>query len=535
MSKQASLKFLALFVFLLIPLFLSTGVLAGSTLQEQLSPQEKRGKQIYVQGTSASGKEILAYLGESSIEVPASTMSCANCHGLDGQGKPEGGINPSNLTWEALTKPYGVTHPTGRKHPPYTERALDLAITRGVDPAGNKLQSVMPRYQMPGADMADLIAYLKRVGKDRDPGLSESRITIGTVVPTTGALGEMGQAIKAVTTAFFDEVNNQGGIYNRRFELKFVETADTPANTRGRVERFLQDEQVFAMTGAFTAGADKELFALMEQREVPLVGPFTLYPQTGFPLNRQVFYLFSGLEGQARTLVDFATGKQPGESSDIVIVSPQSEQNMSLIEAVKAQAKKGGRRAVETYLYQTAPLSLAEIVPKIQREGRDTILFLGTGEAALKLMKEAEKFHWSPSVYLLSANAGREVFDAPASFNHKIFISFPTSPADQTAEGVKEFRALAEKYHLPSHHLVAQLSAYSAAKILVEGLKRAGKDVSREKLIAALEGLNRFETGLTPAITYGPNRRIGATGAYVVSIDLEKKQFVPASEWININ
>jgi ABC-type branched-subunit amino acid transport system substrate-binding protein len=535
MSKQASLKCLASFVLLLIPLFLSTGVCAGPTIQEQLSPPEKRGKQIYVQGTSASGKELLAYLGDASLEVPASTMSCANCHGLDGQGKPEGGITPSNLTWEALTKPYGVTHPGGRKHPPYTERGLELAITRGVDPAGNKLLSVMPRYQMSGADMADLIAYLKRLGKDRDPGISESKITIGTVVPTNGALSEMGQAIKAVTTAYFAEVNSQGGIYNRRFEFKFVATADTPANTRERVERFLQDEQVFAMTGAFTAGADKELIDLMEQREVPLVGPFTLYPQIGFPLNRQVFYLFSGLEGQARTLVDFAAGKQPEGISDIVIVSPQSEQNTSLIEAVKDQAKKDGSNAVETYLYATAPLDVAGIVPKIQRKERNTILFLGTGEAALKLMKEAERFHWSPSLYLLSANAGSELFDAPASFNHKIFISFPTSPADQTAEGVKEFRALAEKYQLPSHHLVAQLSAYSAAKILVEGLKRAGKDVSREKLIAALEGLNRFETGLTPAITYGPNRRIGATGAYVVAIDLEKKQFVPTSEWINLN
>ena len=75
MSKQATLKCLALFVFLLIPLFLSTGVFARVTLQEQLSPQEKRGKQIYVQGTSASGKEIMAYLVESALEVPGSTMS----------------------------------------------------------------------------------------------------------------------------------------------------------------------------------------------------------------------------------------------------------------------------------------------------------------------------------------------------------------------------------------------------------------------------------------------------------------------------
>ena len=77
------------------------------------------------------------------------------------------------------------------------------------------------------------------------------------------------------------------------------------------------------------------------------------------------------------------------------------------------------------------------------------------------------------------------------------------------------------------------LSAFSAAKILVEGLKRAGREVSREKLIETLEGLSGYVTGLTPAVTYGPNRRIGAMGAYVVTIDLEKREFVPPSSWVN--
>src|SRR5689334_20012438 len=114
--------------------FTSFGAFISANAQQPLTAQEIRGKQIYSRGTSASGKEILAYVGDSSIEVPGSVMACANCHGLSGQGKTEGGISPSHITWEALTKPYGVTHPSGRKHPPYTDRALELAITRGVDP-----------------------------------------------------------------------------------------------------------------------------------------------------------------------------------------------------------------------------------------------------------------------------------------------------------------------------------------------------------------------------------------------------------------
>ena len=128
--KQSPAAFIQVVLLAGALLFLAGGftVLA----QDALTPPESRGKQIYVQGTSASGRAILAYLGASSIEVPGSAMACANCHGLDGRGKPEGGVNPSDLRWESLTKPYGLPNANGRKHSPYTERALELAITRGT-------------------------------------------------------------------------------------------------------------------------------------------------------------------------------------------------------------------------------------------------------------------------------------------------------------------------------------------------------------------------------------------------------------------
>jgi hypothetical protein len=101
-----------------------------------------------------------------------------------------------------------------------------------------------------------------------------------------------------------------------------------------------------------------------------------------------------------------------------------------------------------------------------------------------------------------------------------------------TQEGEGELRALAAKYKFELRHAAAQLSALAAAKVLAEGLERGGKDVSREKLITALEGLYDYETGLTPRLTFGPNRRVGAAGAYVVTIDAERKEFAPAGGWV---
>lgn len=477
----------------------------------------------------------MAYVGEQSLELPAAALPCASCHGLDGQGKPEGGINPSNITWEFLTKSYEQTGPYARKHPPYTNHGIELAITRGLDPAGNKLLSVMPRYVMSSEDLADLIAYMALVGRDRDPGITENTIVIGTVLPAKGALAEMGQAVKAVTTAFFDELNKAGGLYNRRVDLKFAETGETPAATLESIDKLLADQPVFAMTGAFVAGAEKEVLPIFARNEVPLVGPFTLYPQTASPLNRQVFYLLSGIGDQERTLTDFAAKKPEVRKSGIAIVYVQDENNSSVVEAIRQQNKKAALIEPQEISYVATHFDAVETARQLKQAKREAVFLLGRSEDSLLFMKEAEKLGWFPFIFSPSASVGREVFDAPVGFDGRIFVAFPTSPADQSAESMKEFRALAEAYHLPNRHLAAQISAFSAAKVLVEGMKRAGKDLSREKLIQALEGFYEYPTGLTPPITFGPNRRIGALGSYVVTINLKEKQFSPASGWIGID
>jgi ABC-type branched-subunit amino acid transport system substrate-binding protein len=503
-----------------------------------LTPEEKRGKQIYLRGTSASGREIMAYLGEASLEVPGSAMTCAGCHGAEGQGKPEGGVTPSDLTWSALTKPYGVVHANGRKHPPYTERALELAVTRGLDPAGNRLLNVMPRYQMAREDLNDLIAYLKRLGTDRDPGVSDSEIRIGMLVPAQkGALAEMGAAIKSVVAAYFEEVNRQGGIYNRKIELKFAETGDTAAASAANVQRLITDEQIFALSGAMIAGADKEIATLAQNSEVPLVGPFTLYPPVTASVNRQVFYLLPGIDDQARALVVFAARKFADDKSTTPragIVYQESELNAGVAAAIEEQIKKAGWSAPVSVKYARGRFDAGTVAREFSAKGVNAVFLVGGGEDARAFMAAAEKSNWTPALYLPGALTGRDILDAPPAFKGRIFLSFPSVPSDVKPAGLENLRALAAKYKLPQTHVAAQISAYVSAQLLVEGLKRAGRDLSREKLITALEGLYEFETGLTPPLTYGPNRRVGAAGAYIVNVDTEKKQFVPASGWVEI-
>src|SRR2546430_17575283 len=94
----------------------------------------------------------------------------------------------------------------------------------------------MPRYQMSAQDMSDLVAYLKRLGNDRDPGLTENSINIGMVLPSNAELSGLGQAVKAVMTAYCAEGNRHGGIYNRKLNFKFAPNRDTPPATTANVK-----------------------------------------------------------------------------------------------------------------------------------------------------------------------------------------------------------------------------------------------------------------------------------------------------------
>lgn len=84
---------------------------------------------------------------------------------------------------------------------------------------------------------------------------------------------------------------------------------------------------------------------------------------------------------------------------------------------------------------------------------------------------------------------------------------------------------LREHQGLGGEHAVLQVGAFSSMLLFSEGMKQAGRDASREKLISALEGLHDFATGLTPLISFGPGRRLGLSGAHIVTVDLPDQRF----------
>jgi ABC-type branched-subunit amino acid transport system substrate-binding protein len=405
-------------------------------------------------------------------------------------------------------------------------------MTGGLDPAGNKLAVAMPTYRMSQEDMANLIAYLKRIESDTDPGLTDNSIVLGTVLPEKAAISGLGQSMEEVLHAYFAEINSHGGIYNRKIDLR-VMYGDTKA-TVANVKQLIDQDQVFAIVSGLTAGAEDGVAELTQEKEVPLVGPATLLPQRGLPLNRYIFYLLPGLKEQGRALVNFAATKTDPAKARVAIVSPDLEFNRSIAAALEEQTKSRWSSVSPVY-YAQERFSATEFVSGFRQQGIDTVFFLGSGPEANAILRAAEAVDWAPQFYMLGSLVGRNVAGTVSeSMKDKVFFAFPTVPADVSAAGAAEYSGLLQRHKLNSTHAAAQASALAAARILVHAFERCGKDLSRERLITTLEGLYEYDTGLMPKITFGPNRRIGALGAYVVTIDPAKKLFPATAEWVAV-
>lgn len=486
-----------------------------------------RGRQIYQSGVSTTGTPLTASVGDPAMEVPASILKCVNCHGSDGRGKTEGGITPANIRWEELTKPF-ASGPSGRKRSAYSEKLLVRALTVGIDASGNRLDPAMPRYRLTHGQAADLVAYLKVLGRETDPGVTETALKIGVVLPPTGSNGS-GPGIREILAAFARRVNDQGGFYGRQLQFAFATAPAEVAARAGAIRDFVEAEQPFVLISSYVTGCEEEIGRYLDENKVPLLGPIALNAADGPARHRYVFHLLVGLPGQGEALARFATQRPELKRSGALLVYREGD------DAIRAARDTIGKRLIAAGWPAPRDVILTEnSTPDwsaLLRGGSvDAVFWFAPASNLDPLYRAALSAGSYPFLFAPNVLAGPALLSAPPGFAGRIFGSFPTLPSDQTSAGRRELLNLAGEAP-PSDGGFSRM-ALSSAKLLVHGLRQAGKEVSREKLVEILENLYSYHTEQTPAVTFTQNRRIGADGVHVLGIDLERKSVVLPSTWV---
>lgn len=363
-------------------------------------------------------------------------------------------------------------------------------------------------------------ARVQRQQNAPQPGVTANSITVGSLVPLQGENAETGSAVKSVLTSYFDDLNQRGGIYGRRIVLRFAESSDGDSATTLKNARRLATTPVFALVAPFAPGAEQKLAALAQANNTPLVGLLALSVPSE-PANRHVFYLLPGFQQLEQELVRFAAVQEKAAMEKTAVVVADSKLQTDVAPAMQATWKElsvGKPRE-----FELTATNGAETVRELKSQGIETVFFIGGGEQLSPWIQAADRAEWAPRVFVLGPLLDEGILTAPARFQGRIFAAYPQLQPEVGA--VDEFDYFLHSHNLASDHRLVQISAYCAAKILLEALARAGKNVTREKLILTLEQMRDFKTGLLPGITFGANRRVGSSKAEIVCVDLASHSF----------
>ncbi len=374
------------------------------------------------------------------------------------------------------------------------------AVTGGLDSAGNNLDPVMPRYQMSRESAGFLLAYLKTLGVRQDPGVTSAEVRVGVLLPPAGPGSALGSTVRAVLTAWFDETNRHGGIFGRHIEPRFLELPTEPGERPAAIRAFVKEQEVFALVASFLAGTDDSPPSFWQDLQVPVAGALSHALHTQDARNRYVFYLDGGLEGQVKALMEMAvknwSASKPGFA---VVYSPENQD--------RANAVVDGLRAIgwtNAAAFATGKTAL----------GAGVVLVLGPVSFD---PGSRERVVLVPGSLL-----SPELMKPGAAASGRIFTAFPMLPSDATAEGLAEYKHLADAYHLDPALQAVQFSAIASAKLFIEVLTRAGRDLTREHVIEILQNIQGFQTEFAPPLSFGVTRREGLQ-SHVLEINGQTK------------
>ncbi len=343
-----------------------------------------------------------------------------------------------------------------------------------------------------------------------ETGVTDSSITIGMTSPFSGPNGAYGTEMREVIGAYFKQINAGGGIGGRKLELVALddgyETERTLANTR----TLIGEKKVFAMVAAYgsspTTAAMNEVFG---PAGVPLVGTISgadslRQPVRENPNNRYMFNVRASYANETESIVNQLVSLG---MKNIAVFYQNDGFGKSGLDGVTAALKKHNLTPSAVGTVERNSLDVAQAVQTIAKANPQAVVMVTLVKPTVEFVRAMRKARQNPQLMTLSPVGAdllvKELGDDARGIGISQVMPYPWN---DTTPVVRDYQRLIGKQMQPSYY---GIEAYVTAKVLVEALRRPGKDLTRERFVQALEGMSSYDTG-GYRVGFSPNERSGS-------------------------
>lgn len=342
-------------------------------------------------------------------------------------------------------------------------------------------------------------------------GVTDTTITLGMSAPFTGPNGLYGMQMREAITAHFDQLNKSGGINGRKLELITIDDGYETDRTLANTKTLIQDKQVFALMGYYGSTPTTEAMnKVFGPAKVPLIGTISgagtlREPPSANPNSRYMFNIRASYADEAEAIVNqiIALGLK-----NIAVFYQNDGFGKSGLEGVTNALKRANLAPVAVGTVERNSLDVAKAAEAISKTTPQAVVMVTLYKPTAAFVKTMKQLGQFPMFLTLSPVGGEVLAQELGNDARGIGISQVVPyPWNDTISIVKDYQRLLDKQKDKFSYY--GLEGYITARLVAEALKKAGKDLTREKLVTTLEGMQNFDLGGFK-LNYGPNSRQGS-------------------------
>ncbi|WP_354687684.1 ABC transporter substrate-binding protein [Cupriavidus necator] len=339
-----------------------------------------------------------------------------------------------------------------------------------------------------------------------EPGVTRNAIRIGQSAGVTGPVAGSVKEQIAGAQVYLRTINASGGVAGRRIELVTYDDGFDAKRTPDNVRKLIDEDKVFALFMVRGTPQNESILPIIAEHKVPLVAPLTGAITLHRPVNRYVFNVRAKYQDEvARAINHLATSGM----NRIGIFYANDGFGRDVLEGFSTALQARGVQPAATASFARPMGDIGQGVAAIHQGNPQAVLVIGSGSEAARIIRELRRAGSQAQFVTLSNNAA-DSFIRDLGEDARGLIITQVVPGTNSSQMTlaSEYRNMAKQQGVETSN--AGMEGFMSAKVLVEGLRRAGPEPTRERLVNALEGMRDYDLGGI-LISYSPTRHTGSS------------------------
>ena len=350
-------------------------------------------------------------------------------------------------------------------------------------------------------------------------GVTSDKILLGQSVALTGPAAELGIQMRNGAKTYFDHVNAQGGVHGRKIELITLDDGYEPTRTAPNTKKLIEEHKVFALLGYVGTPTGTEHIKVTAPAKVPLVGMFTGAEALRAPMNRYIFHVRASYYDETDKIVEqvVSTG-----GKNIAVFYQDDAYGQAGLKGVEIAMGKRNLKIEALGTVERNTIAVQDAVKKISAVQPDAVVMISAYTSCAEFIKQMKKAGSAATFYNVSFVGSTSLAAALGKEGSGVAISQVVPfPWGTSVPVVKEYNAAAKKAGFTDYNFGA-MEGFLTAKVMVEGLRRTGKNLTREAFVDTMEKMNDVDLGGF-WISYSPKSHTGSKFVDLTIIGREGK------------